>query len=108
MVSPSISAFPSTLATPHALTIASQSADQAMPDGRLPNGKRPRAAESVTPPTPGQGPGALSTVELTTAVLQSQPAMMKNTQDAIHWNCDLLNPLELRPPQCRDHASDHA
>ena len=67
--------------------------DQAMSDGRSPNGKRPRPAESDA--QPGQGPGATSAVELTTSVLQLQPAM-KSTQDAVHWNCDFLNAMITR------------
>ena len=53
---------------------------QDVPDGRSPNGKRPR---QVAETAPGGAPGSLSTVELTTAVLQLQPEL-KNTQDAVH------------------------
>ena len=67
--------------------------DQAMPDGRSPDGKQPCPAESDAPP--GQGPGVMTAVELTTAVLQLQP-VMKNIQDAACWNCDFVNAVITR------------
>ena len=65
---------------------------QAVPDGRSPDGKRLR---QVAETAPGGAPGSLSTVKLTTAVLQLQPER-KNTLDAVHWNCDLLNAVITR------------
>ena len=67
----------------------------AVPDGRSPNaraGKRPRQDADASP---ARGPGALSVVELATAVLQLQPEL-KHTQDAVEWNGNLLNALITR------------
>ena len=64
----------------------------AVPDGRSPNakaGKRPRQDADAAP---AGGPGALSVVEFTIAMLQLQPEL-KHTQNAVKWNGNLLKAL---------------
>ena len=70
--------------TGHSTAIVAVSA----PDGRSPNGKRPRQVEE------GQATARapMSTAELTTVVGEIQP-LIRNTAEAVQWNCDLLNAL---------------
>ena len=61
---------------------------QAKPDGKSPNGKRPRPAEALEQ----QARAPLSQAELESAVSEMKP-LVQSTADAVHWNCDLLNAL---------------
>ena len=77
---------PSPPATPGGGVVAMQGT---MPDGRSPNGKRPRAkvdGEAGTVNAP------LSLQELTDAVYAIQP-YLESTAGAVGYNCNLLNAL---------------
>ena len=78
----SFSLVPSGAATP---SPSPSPPHQSVPDGRSPNGKRPRADQSVAT---GRPPMTLP--EVSTAVLEVQP-LLRSTAEAVQWNCDLLN-----------------
>ena len=52
-------------------------------------------SQRVSSPGKRRSPGRPDHVEPTAAVQQLQPAL-KNTQSAVHWNCDLLNAVITR------------
>ena len=83
-----LSIVPSGQATPSQQGQALAVAVIGAPDGRSPNGKRPRQVEE------GQAPARapMSTAELTTVVGEMQP-LLRNTAEAVQWNCDSLNAL---------------
>ena len=81
------SAVPSGQTTPQGQALAL--AVIGAPDGRSPNGKRPRPREE-NQGGPARSP--MTTAELTTAVMEMQP-MLQITSEAVRWNCDLLNAL---------------
>ena len=61
-------------------------AAQAVPEGRSPNGKRPRSDVATS-----SGP-SMSLGETSSAVMEMRP-LLQSTADAVQWNCDLLNAL---------------
>ena len=66
--------------------IALPLAQQAVPNGMSPNGKRPRSDQSAA----GGGRPPMSLPELSTAMNETQP-LLRSTAEAVQWNCDLLN-----------------
>ena len=66
-------------------------AAQAVPDGRSPNGKRPRSQLATSS---ASGP-SMTLAETATAVLEMRP-LVQSTAEAVQWNCDLLNALITR------------
>ena len=78
------SIVPSGSETPAPMPGVQTQEPQPVPDGRSPNGKRPRSDTVLTGKAP-QSPD-----ETGSGVLEMQP-LLRSTAEAVQWNCELLN-----------------